>query len=128
MYHISYFQYFPNTFTSPSKITLPNIRKGLVKLIFPLHLLYLNGSLSKRFKSLEVYFSHSDTYITYEVLFEPLTHVVNVLLVICMRTTYDATFEITMMACNRNFNMLNILLMIFENLGGFSYDFIDFFL
>ena len=44
------------TFTRSSKVTLPNIRKGLVKVTFPSHLQYLNGSLSKSLRSLKVYF------------------------------------------------------------------------
>ena len=44
------------TFTHSSKVTLPNIRKGLVRVTFPSHLQYLNGSLSKSLRSLKVYF------------------------------------------------------------------------
>ena len=33
---------FSNAFTCSSKITLTNIRKGLVKVTFPLHLQYLH--------------------------------------------------------------------------------------
>ena len=47
-------QYLSKTFTS--KVTLPNIRKGLVKVTFASHLQYLNGSLSKSLRSLKVYF------------------------------------------------------------------------
>ena len=49
-------QYLSKTFTCSSKVTLPNIRKGLVKVTFPSHLQYLNGSLSKSLRSLKVYF------------------------------------------------------------------------
>ena len=49
-------QYLSKTFTHSSKVTLPNIRKGLVKVTFPSHLQYLNGSLSKSLRSLKVYF------------------------------------------------------------------------
>ena len=49
-------QYLSKTFTRSSKVTLPNIRKGLVKVTFPSHLQYLNGSLSKSLRSLKVYF------------------------------------------------------------------------
>ena len=49
-------QYLSKTFTYLSKVTLPNIRKGLVKVTFPSHLQYLNGSLSKSLRSLKVYF------------------------------------------------------------------------
>ena len=52
----SYLQYLSKTFTCSSKVTLPNIRKGLVKVTFPSHLQYLNGSLSKSLRSLKVYF------------------------------------------------------------------------
>ena len=49
-------QYLSKTFTRSSKVTFPNIRKDLVKVTFPSHLLYLNGSLSKSLRSLKVYF------------------------------------------------------------------------
>ena len=49
-------QYLSKTFTHSSKVTLPNIRKGLVKVTFPSHLQYLNGSLPKSLRSLKVYF------------------------------------------------------------------------
>ena len=52
-YHLS------NTFPMHYMIIkwqLPNIRKGLVKMTFLLHLQYLNGSLSKSLRSLKVYF------------------------------------------------------------------------
>ena len=49
-------QYLSKTFTRSSKVTLPNIRKGLVKVTFPSHLQYLNGSISKSLRSLKVYF------------------------------------------------------------------------
>ena len=49
-------QYLSKTFTRSSKVTLPNIRKGLVKVTFPSHLQYPNGSLSKSLRSLKVYF------------------------------------------------------------------------
>ena len=49
-------QYLSKTFTRSSKVTLPNIRKGLVKVTFPSHLQYLNGSLSKSLRSLKVNF------------------------------------------------------------------------
>ena len=49
-------QYLSKTFTRSSKVTLPNIRKGLVKVTFQSHLQYLNGSLSKSLRSLKVYF------------------------------------------------------------------------
>ena len=49
-------QYLSKTFTCSLKVTLPNIRKGLVKVTFPSHLQYLNGSLSKSLRSLKVYF------------------------------------------------------------------------
>ena len=49
-------QYLSKTFTHSSKVTLPNIRKGFVKVTFPSHLQYLNGSLSKSLRSLKVYF------------------------------------------------------------------------
>ena len=49
-------QYLSKTFTRSSKVTFPNIRKGLVKVTFPSHLQYLNGSLSKSLRSLKVYF------------------------------------------------------------------------
>ena len=52
----SYLQYLSKTFTCSSKVTLPNISKGLVKVTFPSHLQYLNGSLSKSLRSLKVYF------------------------------------------------------------------------
>ena len=49
-------KYLSKTFTRSSKVTLPKIRKGLVKVNFPSHLQYLNGSLSKSLRSLKVYF------------------------------------------------------------------------
>ena len=56
MMEMSHLQYLSKTFTCSSKVTLPNIRKGLVKVTFPSHLQYLNGSLSKSLRSLKVYF------------------------------------------------------------------------
>ena len=56
MYDMSPLQYLSKTFTCSSKVTLTNIRKGLVKVTFASHLQYLNGSLSKSLRSLEVYF------------------------------------------------------------------------
>ena len=72
MYDTPPLQYFSKTFTCSSKVTLPNIRKGLVKVTFPLPFQYLNGSLSKSLSTLKVYFhaviglidmatKHSDT-------------------------------------------------------------------
>ena len=49
-------QYISKTFTRSSKVTLPNIMKGLVKVTFPSHLQYLNGFISKSLRSLKVYF------------------------------------------------------------------------
>ena len=49
-------QYLSKTFSRSSKVTLPNIRKGLVNVTIPSQLQYLNGSLSKSLKSLKVYF------------------------------------------------------------------------
>ena len=49
-------QYLSKTFTYSSKVAMPNIRKGLVKVTFQSHLQYLNGSLSKALRSLKVYF------------------------------------------------------------------------
>ena len=46
-------QYLSKTFTRSSKVTSPNIRKGLVKVTFPSHFQYLNGSLSKSLRSLK---------------------------------------------------------------------------
>ena len=49
-------QYLSKTFNRSLKVTLPNIRKVLVKVTFPSHLQYHNGSLSKSLRSLKVYF------------------------------------------------------------------------
>ena len=43
---------------------------------------------------------------------EPLADVVNILLAIWSLKTRNATFELLLMACNRTFNTLNILLTI----------------
>ena len=56
MYDIPPLQYLSKTFTCLSKVTLPKIRKGFVKVIFPLPFEYLNGSLSKSLSTLKVYF------------------------------------------------------------------------
>ena len=56
MMEMSPLQDLSKTFTHSSKVTWPNIRKGLVKVTFPSHLQYLNGSLSKSLRSLKVYF------------------------------------------------------------------------
>ena len=56
MMEMSPLQDLSKTFARSSKVTLPNIRKGLVKVTFPSHLQYLNGSLSKSLRSLKVYF------------------------------------------------------------------------
>ena len=50
LYHLS------NAFSCSSNVTLPKIRKGLVRVTFPSHLQYINGSLSKSLISLKVYF------------------------------------------------------------------------
>ena len=53
MYDTSPLQYFSKTFTWSSKVTLPNIRNGLVKVTFPSKWLsfqtpqYLKGLLSR---------------------------------------------------------------------------------
>ena len=54
-YHLSN-TIISDAFTSSSNVTLLNLRKGLVKMTFPSHLQYLNGSLSKLLRSLKVYF------------------------------------------------------------------------
>ena len=61
VYYISAFQYLSKTF---SKVTLPNIRKGLVKVTFPSPLQYLNGSLFKPLLSLKVYCAHQTVVLT----------------------------------------------------------------
>ena len=56
MYGIPPLQYLSRTFTCLSKVTLPKIREGFVKVTFPLPFQYLNGSLSKSVSTLKVYF------------------------------------------------------------------------
>ena len=55
MYDMSPLQYISKTFTHLSKVNLPNIRKGLVKVTFPSPFQYLNSSLSKSLSTLNVY-------------------------------------------------------------------------
>ena len=64
MYDILPLQYLPKTFTCSSNVTLPNIRKGLVKVTFPLPLEYLNSSL---FKTLNVYFRAAGLFELYSL-------------------------------------------------------------
>ena len=45
------------------KLTLPNIRKGLIKLTCPLHLKYVNDCLLKSFSSLRVIFAQCNILI-----------------------------------------------------------------
>ena len=56
MHHMSHLQDLSKTFTCLSKVTLPNIKKGLVKVTFQSPFQYPNGSLSKSLWSLKVYF------------------------------------------------------------------------
>ena len=48
--------YLSKTFACSSKVTLPNIRKGLVKVTFPSPSQHRIGSLFKSLRSLKVYF------------------------------------------------------------------------
>ena len=57
-------QYLSKTLTCSPKVTLSNIRKGLVNVYIPLPIQYLNGSLSKPLRTLKVYFR--DNYISFE--------------------------------------------------------------
>ena len=52
MFDMSLLQYFSMTFTCSSKVTLPNIRNGLVKALSDSHC--FDGSLSKPLSSLNV--------------------------------------------------------------------------
>ena len=54
VYDTSPLQYLSKTFTCSSKVTLPNIRKGLVKVTFPSRTFTM--ALSKSLRSLKVYF------------------------------------------------------------------------
>ena len=56
MYNISHLQYLSKKFTCTSKVTLFNIRKGLVMGTISSPLQQLNGSLSNPLRCLKVYF------------------------------------------------------------------------
>ena len=56
MHDMSHLQYLSKTCTCSSKVTLPNIMKGFVKVTFPSPLQNLEGPLSKSLRSLKIYF------------------------------------------------------------------------
>ena len=76
----SHLQDLSKTFTRSSKMTLPHIRNGLVKVTFPSHLQYLNGSLSKSLRSLKVYFrAVTACLFWFMVEFDPRKEKINVI-------------------------------------------------
>ena len=68
MYGITPLQYLSRTFTCTSKLILPFIMKGIVKVTFPSPLQYLKGPLLKSLRSLKVQFrQYPATFILFNI-------------------------------------------------------------